>query len=305
MSDIRVRNATSQMVRLFIPNNSVTTGAGVTGLTNASTNLRISYMREKDSALTSYTGSNIEVQTTIGTFQQPSSSSKCRFKETPVPGMYEIQFHDDATIFGDGDTSEKVQVLVAENTTTALKIGPNIKEIQLTGDDIANIKAVVNAALEDQNLDHLVKVAKDTSWANTVTKESIIDLITSKNTSQTFDRATDALESISSLAATAGNIISIKGSTAAADVLLHDLESCLICTVDDTNFTPTSTELETADIVVPTTDQIIGRAIVFTSGNVQYQAATITGYSLESGKGHLTLSPMAVTPASGDEFVFI
>jgi hypothetical protein len=144
--DLRKRGATSQMVRIFIPDNSVTTGAGVTGLTFESTNLRVSFIREKDSALTSYTGANIETITTIGTFQAPSSSSKCRFKETPIPGVYEIHFHDSATVFGAADASEKVIVLVAEDTTTALKIGPNAKEIQLTAFDLQT--AIQKADLE-------------------------------------------------------------------------------------------------------------------------------------------------------------
>lgn len=129
--DYRKRGSTSNIVKLFIPDNSVTTGAGVTGLTYASTNLRVSYLREKDAALTSYTGANIEDVTTLGTYQAPSSSSKCRFKETVIPGVYEIHFHNSATAFGTGDTSQKVVVLVAEDTTTDLKIGPNAKEIQL------------------------------------------------------------------------------------------------------------------------------------------------------------------------------
>jgi hypothetical protein len=50
------------------------------------------------------------------------------------------------------------------------------------------------AALVANNLDHLVKVAKDTDWATTVTKESLLDLLTSKDTAQTFARGTDSLE---------------------------------------------------------------------------------------------------------------
>lgn len=60
----------------------------------------------------------------------------------------------------------------------------------------ADVNAEVDTALADVNLDHLVKVAKDTDWATTVTKESIIDLMTSKNTLQTFDRLSDSLEAV-------------------------------------------------------------------------------------------------------------
>lgn len=134
--DIRKRGSTSNMVNIFVPDNSVTTGAGVTGLTKDSTNIGIAVRREKSASETTYTGANIETQTTIGTFQAPSSSAKCRLKETPNPGQYEIQFHDDAGHFGTSDASEKVYVRIYEATTTDLKIGPNTKEIQLTAFDL-------------------------------------------------------------------------------------------------------------------------------------------------------------------------
>ncbi len=130
----RKRGATSVMIRVFIPNNSVTTGAGLTGLTNVSTNLTIAYIRELDSASTSYTGANIEAQTTIGTFQAPSTSAKIRFKvvdATNFPGVYELQFHDSSTAFGTGDTSQHISINIYEASTTALLIGPNMIQIPL------------------------------------------------------------------------------------------------------------------------------------------------------------------------------
>lgn len=135
----RLRGSTSNMVRVFIPDNTSSTGKGLTGLTNASTNLAIAYLRELDSVATVYSGANIEQQTTIGTFQAPSSSAKCRFKEvdaTNLPGVYELQFHDSATIFGTADTSRNVIINVLELTTTALKIGPNLAEIRLIAWDM-------------------------------------------------------------------------------------------------------------------------------------------------------------------------
>lgn len=130
----RQRGSTSNIVRIFIPDNSVTTGAGLTGLTNASTNLAISYIRTLDAAGTQYTGANIEAQTTIGTYQAPSTSSKIRFKAvdaTNFPGLYELQFHDSATAFGSGDLSDTVAINILELTTTALKVGPNMTLISL------------------------------------------------------------------------------------------------------------------------------------------------------------------------------
>lgn len=131
----RKRGATSVLVPIHIPDNSSTTGAGLTGLTSASTNLTIEYRRELDSAVVSYSGANIEAQTTIGTYQAPSSSSKIRFKETPIAGTYELQFHDSATAFGTGDASQSIQINIREATTTALHIGPNGVLIPLVPND--------------------------------------------------------------------------------------------------------------------------------------------------------------------------
>jgi hypothetical protein len=130
----RKRGSVSNMVRVFIPDNTSTTGAGLTGLTNASTNLAVAFSREFDAAGTAYSGANIETITTIGTYQAPSASSKVRFKAvdaTNFPGLYELHFHDSATAFGSGDNSAHVLVNVLETSTSALKIGPNMVLIPL------------------------------------------------------------------------------------------------------------------------------------------------------------------------------
>lgn len=143
----RVRGSTSNMIRVFIQDNSVTTGAGLTGLTSASTNLQITTRRELDTSGTIYTGANIEEQTTVGTYQAPSTSAKIRFKAvdaTNQPGEYELQFHDSAAgAFGSGDASRYVQIYIFEITTTALKIAPCVVQIDLTADDpqVAKITA--------------------------------------------------------------------------------------------------------------------------------------------------------------------
>lgn len=135
----RKRGSTSNMIRVFIQDNSVTTGAGLTGLTSASTNLQITTRRELDTSGTIYTGANIEEQTTVGTYQAPSTSAKIRFKAvdaTNQPGLYELQFHNSAAgAFGSGDASRYMQIYIFEITTTALKIAPCLKEIELVAYD--------------------------------------------------------------------------------------------------------------------------------------------------------------------------
>lgn len=89
---------TSVVLRVKLRNSSVSTGAGLTGLTSASTGLIISTIANNEATATAYTvaGSNVETITTLGTFAAPTSG-KCRFKEvdaTNHPGVYEIQIAD-------------------------------------------------------------------------------------------------------------------------------------------------------------------------------------------------------------------
>ena len=92
------RGQGSIVIRLKILNSSVSTGAGLTGLTSSSTGLIISTIADTESAATAYTvaASNVETITTLGTYAAPTSG-KCRFKEvdaTNHKGVYEIQIAD-------------------------------------------------------------------------------------------------------------------------------------------------------------------------------------------------------------------
>ena len=88
----------SIILRVKVQNSSVTTGAGLTGLTSASSGLLISTIADNEAAATVYTvaGSTIESITTLGTYAAPTAT-KCRFKEvdaTNHPGVYELQIAD-------------------------------------------------------------------------------------------------------------------------------------------------------------------------------------------------------------------
>lgn len=89
---------TGIICRVKILNSSVATGAGLTGLTFASSGLIISTIADNEASAVAYTvaGSTIETITTLGTFAAPTAT-KCRFKEvdaTNHKGIYEIQIAD-------------------------------------------------------------------------------------------------------------------------------------------------------------------------------------------------------------------
>lgn len=89
---------TSVVLRVKLLDSSSTTGAGLTGLTSASSGLIIGTVADNEATSTAYTvtGSTIETITTLGTFAAPTAT-KCRFKEvdaTNHKGLYELQIAD-------------------------------------------------------------------------------------------------------------------------------------------------------------------------------------------------------------------
>lgn len=77
-------------------------------------------------------------------------------------------------------------------------------------------------------------------------------------------------------------------------------------TVDNTAFTPTTTELETSSITTAAANHWVGRNIIFTSGTLQGQATVINAYSLSGGgRGHFTYTALTSAPANGMTFVIV
>jgi len=123
----RARGSTGNMLVFFLPDSASTTGAGKTGLTNASAGLNVSWRRELSSTMTSATGANIGAIATLGTWVDPGAG-KVNFKEVDAanaPGLYEVHFQD--TVFGTGDASRLLTGMVQ-----ATGIAPVPFEVELT-----------------------------------------------------------------------------------------------------------------------------------------------------------------------------
>jgi hypothetical protein len=93
-----VRGQTGVVLRVKILDSSVATGAGLTGLTSASSGLIVSTIADNEATATAYTvaASNVETITTLGTYAAPTSG-KCRFREVDATnhrGVYEIHLAD-------------------------------------------------------------------------------------------------------------------------------------------------------------------------------------------------------------------
>lgn len=98
------------------------------------------------------------------------------------------------------------------------------------------------------------------------------------------------------------DVLSISGSATAADNLELSALTIIPFTVTGT---PTSTEVAATGLTAITggNDTLIGRVIIFTSGNAQYEAARITDYV--DATGAMTVTSLAVTPSATDTGIII
>lgn len=125
------RGTTSNILRVFLQDTESATGAGKTGLTEASSGLIISTIANNESSATTYTSaaSNVETITTLGTYAAPTAG-KVRFKQvdaTNFPGVYEIQIADARFA-----VASSKSLLVSIQATG---IAPVLAEIQLDQSD--------------------------------------------------------------------------------------------------------------------------------------------------------------------------
>lgn len=132
------KGVTSKLIRVFIQNNSVATGAGLTGLVFNSGSLTAYYIREGDASATAITLATM----TVGTWATGG------FKEvdaTNMPGLYEIGIPNAA--IASGSNSVVVMLKGATNMATV------ILEIQLVDVDLQDtvrfgLTALPNAPAE-------------------------------------------------------------------------------------------------------------------------------------------------------------
>ena len=101
------------------------------------------------------------------------------------------------------------------------------------------------------------------------------------------------------------NMTKISGDTQAATQLALSAATIVSGTVDNTAFTPTTTEFEADNITEATTQHYNGRTIIFTSGVLLNQATSISNYSLVTGRGHFTVVALTEAPGNNDTFIIV
>jgi len=102
------------------------------------------------------------------------------------------------------------------------------------------------------------------------------------------------------------NVFQVGGVSANATALAASTSTMQTGTVDNTAFTPTTTELETSSVTTAAANHWVGRNIIFTSGLLLGQATTINAYVLSGGgRGHFTYTALTSAPANGVTFVIV
>jgi hypothetical protein len=169
MKLMKVKGSTSQILEIFIQDSSSTTGAGLTGLTNASSGLVCYYHRNTAAA-----GVAVSLVTmTVGTF---TSSGFKEVDSANLPGCYQLCLPDAAFATGaDG---------VIASLKGATNMAPVLLEVQLTGIDHSNA-----ASFGMTNLDATVSSRSSHTAANVRTEmdanSTKLDVATSTRASAT------------------------------------------------------------------------------------------------------------------------
>lgn len=100
------------------------------------------------------------------------------------------------------------------------------------------------------------------------------------------------------------NVTAWAGSADPVNSWAINTMSIKLVTVDESVTPATTTEFET-NLTETDVDHWKNRAAIFVTGNLTYQASVITGYSLSSGKGKLTVAGFTRAPLGGDTLIIV
>jgi len=94
-------------------------------------------------------------------------------------------------------------------------------------------------------------------------------------------------------------------TSAAATKLALSAGTIVTGTVSHDNTAASTTVFYSDDITEATADHFNGRIVIFTSGDLQYQATDITDYALDTGEGKFTVTALTEAPADNVTFIIV
>lgn len=128
---------------------------------------------------------------------------------------------------------------------------------------------------------------------------------------QTYGNVSAGIEARWNQTVPPADIIQIKGSEITGDNFAATVSAMVRSSVDDTAFTPTTTEFESdaVSFIEATADHYNSRLILFTNTGTSIvldgQIAEITAYSLVASRGHFTVTALTDAPLDGQDFILI
>lgn len=306
------KGATSRIITVFIQASNVTTGAGLGSLDHTSSIVG-GYVREGGVGVALAVDEDV---TTEGTYQAPSAAGKVRIG-TPAnmrTGTYELHFHDDLwatgaesvviTLGGATNMAEiAIEVQLSDpvrglGSPTAL---PNADADGPGGLPISDAGGLdLDAKLAATNEVTADRMGALTDWIDDGRLDLILDAILAGAVS-VDGRLPAALTADGNMKSDA---LRLNGSAFAAARIALAAAEMIPGTVDDT-VAPTTTQFEAGDITEATADHYNGCLVIWTSGALKSQRTSISGYSLESGRGRFTVVAMTEAPANGDTFIIV
>jgi hypothetical protein len=105
--------------------------------------------------------------------------------------------------------------------------------------------------------------------------------------------------------ALAADVVEINGLTAPAVRLALSAGVIVPGTIDTGVFTATTTIFEADNITKAAADYYKGRSVIFTSGDLDEQVTTVTGYEKSGSNGKFTVDALTKEPENDDTFILV
>ena len=240
------------------------------------------------------------------------AASAVEVDATNLPGVYSVSLTEaennydsnliggksataNISIFGIAWINEEVDFGATEKASITAAV-PSVVQVQ---------DGLAPAGEYDTEMSRIdVAVSTRTKPADTQARVTLVDTVT-ENTDM---RGTDDAGTALNLATVDTVVDAIKTVTdaltlAAATKLALSAGSIVTGTVSHDKTVASTTVFYCDDIIEATANHFNGRIVIFTSGDLQYQATDITAYELSDGEGKFTVT--AVTEGPGDNVTFI
>jgi len=170
-------------------------------------------------------------------------------------------------------------------------------------DALETITSQVKSTIDAPITDFLTSIVDDTSKIHS-TIDGVLDSAVTQNTGLISDILSTidgpVISAISSIEAVTDAL-----TAAAATKLATSAGTMVIGTVSHDNTAASTTVIYSDDITEATADHYNGRIMIFTSGDLQYQATDITDYALDTGEGKFTVTALTEAPADNVTFIIV